>query len=589
MVGDVARSARARSTWSPPPAWRTPTGCRCCCCPATRSPAAAPTRCCSRSSTSATRRRRVNDAFRAVSRYFDRITRPEQLLDDAAAGGPRCSPTRPTAGRSSLAPAAGRAGRGVRLPGGDVRRRACTACRGSDPTSRRSPTAAVILRTARRPLLVAGGGVRYSGAGDGGARVRRARTASRSSRPSPAAPCVPHDAPAERRRRSASSARPRPTPWPPRPTSCSRSAPGCRTSPRRRGRCSRPDVRIIGVNAARFDAVKHGAHAVVGDARETRARARTPRWAAGRPTRRGRARAASEKAGLGRAHRPLRDGRGPRRVADLRPGRRAWSTTPAARTTTCSPRPAACPASCTAAGAPVTPRHPGRAPPARRWTSSTASPAWATRSPAPWGAAMARSRTHPDGVVTALLGDGSYLMLNSELYSAAFAGHPFVAVVCDNGGYAVIHRLQTGQGAPGFNNLLVDAVGPGAPARRPARRLRRARPLRSGARSRTCPRDVRRSTTSRRRTAGPATAAVRPAVPRSSCAGPTPPRGPRRARGGRSACRVAVRARGVRRAQGDPGAVAAMRSRRPAATPRPFSRRDRPGHGDPSRSPARCS
>ncbi|MFV3255118.1 hypothetical protein, partial [Klebsiella pneumoniae] len=42
------------------------------------------------------------------------------------------------------------------------------------------------------------------------------------------------------------------------------------------------------------------------------------------------------------------------------------------------------------------------------------------------------------------------------------AGHPFVAVVCDNGGYAVIHRLQTGQGADGFNNLLADCAGPGA-------------------------------------------------------------------------------------------------------------------------------
>jgi 3D-(3,5/4)-trihydroxycyclohexane-1,2-dione acylhydrolase (decyclizing) len=80
----------------------------------------------------------------------------------------------------------------------------------------------------------------------------------------------------------------------------------------------------------------------------------------------------------------------------------------------------------------------------------------------PWGAAMARARTHPDGLVTTLLGDGSYLMLNSELYSAAFAGHPFVAVVCDNGGYAVIHRLQTNQGADGFNNLLRDCTGPGA-------------------------------------------------------------------------------------------------------------------------------
>jgi 3D-(3,5/4)-trihydroxycyclohexane-1,2-dione acylhydrolase (decyclizing) len=75
----------------------------------------------------------------------------------------------------------------------------------------------------------------------------------------------------------------------------------------------------------------------------------------------------------------------------------------------------------------------------------------------PWGAALAR----PDGVVTSLLGDGSYLMLNSELYSAAFAGIPYVAVVCDNGGYAVIHRLQTGQGAPGFNNMLTDCAGPG--------------------------------------------------------------------------------------------------------------------------------
>jgi 3D-(3,5/4)-trihydroxycyclohexane-1,2-dione acylhydrolase (decyclizing) len=82
----------------------------------------------------------------------------------------------------------------------------------------------------------------------------------------------------------------------------------------------------------------------------------------------------------------------------------------------------------------------------------------------PWGASIARAQSHPDGVVTTMLGDGSYLMLNSDLFSAAFAGHPFVAVVCDNGGYAVIHRLQTNQGAEGFNNLYVDCEGPGAAA-----------------------------------------------------------------------------------------------------------------------------
>jgi 3D-(3,5/4)-trihydroxycyclohexane-1,2-dione acylhydrolase (decyclizing) len=68
-----------------------------------------------------------------------------------------------------------------------------------------------------------------------------------------------------------------------------------------------------------------------------------------------------------------------------------------------------------------------------------------------WGAAMAH-----DGLVTTMLGDGSYLMLNSELFSAAFAGHPLVAVVCDNDGYAVIARLQEGQGGEPFNNFYAD-------------------------------------------------------------------------------------------------------------------------------------
>ena len=39
--------------------------------------------------------------------------------------------------------------------------------------------------------------------------------------------------------------------------------------------------------------------------------------------------------------------------------------------------------------------------------------------------------------------------------------HPYVAVLCDNAGFAVIHRLQTNQGAAGFNNMLADSRGPG--------------------------------------------------------------------------------------------------------------------------------
>jgi len=34
-------------------------------------------------------------------------------------------------------------------------------------------------------------------------------------------------------------------------------------------------------------------------------------------------------------------------------------------------------------------------------------------------------------------------------------------VVCDNDGYGVIERLQTGQGAASFNNMYADVAGPG--------------------------------------------------------------------------------------------------------------------------------
>ena len=74
------RSAPARPTWSPRPAWRMPTACPCCCSPATPSPTVCPIRCFSRSSISAIPTTTVNDAFKAVTRYWDRIVRPEQII-----------------------------------------------------------------------------------------------------------------------------------------------------------------------------------------------------------------------------------------------------------------------------------------------------------------------------------------------------------------------------------------------------------------------------------------------------------------------------------------------------------------------------
>jgi 3D-(3,5/4)-trihydroxycyclohexane-1,2-dione acylhydrolase (decyclizing) len=62
----------------------------------------------------------------------------------------------------------------------------------------------------------------------------------------------------------------------------------------------------------------------------------------------------------------------------------------------------------------------------------------------------------PDREVVSFVGDGSYLMMNSDLYSSVLSGHKLIVIVCDNGGFAVIHRLQTGQGGAGYNNLLTD-------------------------------------------------------------------------------------------------------------------------------------
>ena len=78
-----------------------------------------------------------------------------------------------------------------------------------------------------------------------------------------------------------------------------------------------------------------------------------------------------------------------------------------------------------------------------------------------WGAAMARTR----GEVYALVGDGSYLMLNSDVYASILSGHRFTLIVCDNGGFAVIERLQVGQGGASYNNMLRDSVGPGGQVR----------------------------------------------------------------------------------------------------------------------------
>ena len=69
-----------------------------------------------------------------------------------------------------------------------------------------------------------------------------------------------------------------------------------------------------------------------------------------------------------------------------------------------------------------------------------------------WGAKMAM----PEREVISFVGDGSYMMMNSDIYSSVLYGHKLIVIVCDNGGYAVINRLQVSQGGVPFNNQLAD-------------------------------------------------------------------------------------------------------------------------------------
>ncbi|MBB4685366.1 3D-(3,5/4)-trihydroxycyclohexane-1,2-dione acylhydrolase (decyclizing) [Amycolatopsis jiangsuensis] len=377
----------------------------------------------------------ANDALRAVSRYFDRITRPEQLLaalpqvarvltDPADAGPVTLALPQDVQAESYDFPEALFEPVTHRLPR-------------TRPDLRALTEAATALRSSRRPLLVLGGGVRYSGAGaqalDFAQRHGIPVTETTAGRT-----LVPHghevyagplgitgSASANVLAASADVV----------------LAVGTRLQDFTTASWTvfSPDVRLIALNAARFDAVKHGALAVVGDAAAgltdlgahledwhvdpqwtAQAAAQRARWDAHIGSLRS---AASEIPSYAQVVGVVNDLSEPRDYV------------------------------MTASGG-----LPGELIGGWRGSGEVSMDVeygfscMGYELSGAWGAAMA----HEGGLVTTLLGDGSYLMLNSDLFSAAFAGHPFVAVVCDNDGYAVIGRLQQGQGGKPFTNFYPD-------------------------------------------------------------------------------------------------------------------------------------
>ncbi|WAL68128.1 3D-(3,5/4)-trihydroxycyclohexane-1,2-dione acylhydrolase (decyclizing) [Amycolatopsis cynarae] len=379
----------------------------------------------------------VNDAFRAVSRYFDRITRPGQLiatlpqvarvLTDPADSGP-----------VTLA-----LPQDVQAESHDFPDSLFTPVTHRPPRprpdARSVADAAGVLRASRRPLLVLGGGVRYSGAA-----ARALDFAERHGIPvtetTAGRTLVPHAHPLYA--------------GPLGITGSSSAnalaaeadvvlAVGTRLQDFTTASWTvfSPEVRLVTLNAARFDAVKHGALAVVGDADAGLADLgeRLTGWRAGSSWS---SRAAAERAEW--------DGR-----IDALRGADADVPSYAQVVGVVNGLSEAHDYVMTASGG-----LPGELIGGWRGSGRVSMDVeygfscMGYELSGAWGAAIA----HEPGLVTTLLGDGSYLMLNSELFSAAFAGHPFVAVVCDNDGYAVIARLQEGQGAKPYNNFYADCT-----------------------------------------------------------------------------------------------------------------------------------
>lgn len=73
-----------------------------------------------------------------------------------------------------------------------------------------------------------------------------------------------------------------------------------------------------------------------------------------------------------------------------------------------------------------------------------------------WGARIAQAQQEPEQDTITFCGDGSYMMLNSDIYSSVLSRKKLIVLVLDNGGFAVINKLQNNTGNESFNNLLED-------------------------------------------------------------------------------------------------------------------------------------
>ncbi|HYC72830.1 MAG TPA: 3D-(3,5/4)-trihydroxycyclohexane-1,2-dione acylhydrolase (decyclizing) [Opitutaceae bacterium] len=378
----------------------------------------------------------VNDCFRPVSRYWDRINRPEQLLtalpeamrilaDPAETGAVTIALPEDVQAEAFACPAAFLEKRVIEIPR-------------TLPTADAVAAAAALLRSAKRPLIIAGGGVHYS---DATAALERFADATgipvavtqagkgallESHRLGLGAVGVTGTLAANRIARAADVI----------------VAIGTRLSDfttASKTQFQDPRVRFIGLNVHAADAAKHGALPLVGDARVTLAAlvraAGKWRVPAGHARAVARAKAAWEK--------PWRAMASPSRASS--DGRLYGSEVIALLNDFAGPRSTVV----HAAGGIPGDIH-------KLWRGKSSTDYHAEYGYSCMGyeiaGALGVKLAAPEREVYAMVGDGSYLMLHTELVTAVQEGVKLTVILNDNHGFGCIHGLQRACGGRSFGN-----------------------------------------------------------------------------------------------------------------------------------------
>ncbi|MGG5889362.1 3D-(3,5/4)-trihydroxycyclohexane-1,2-dione acylhydrolase (decyclizing) [Falsiroseomonas sp. HC035] len=382
----------------------------------------------------------ANDCFRPVSRYFDRIMRPEQLLA-ALPAALRVLTDPAECGPATIAFPQDVQTEAFDWPT-DFFRKRLHRPRAPEPDQHELHDAVALLRESKRPLILAGGGVKYAGA-----EAALADFAHRHGVPVAETQAGKGSLPWDHPRNAGAIG----------VTGSAAAnalaekadvvlAIGTRLADFTTGsRALFPAATLIGLNVAGFDAFKHGALPLVADAARGLAAldAGLGRWDAPRPW--------QEKAvtATGRWHRSVE-----RITAAPKPREAALPSDAQVLGAVNRAMPSDGIMVCAAGGLPGELHKLWRATHPASYHVEYGFSCMGYEIAGGLGVKLAA----PKREVVVLVGDGSYLMMNSEIATSVMLGAKLTIVVLDNRGFGCISRLQRASGGEPFLNLLPDAA-----------------------------------------------------------------------------------------------------------------------------------